>query len=546
MEEVLTQITNTCKQHMQAGEWSKNDAMRYVYIEIGKRVSKSARFFFSVEGKYGECGLPVEEMEKIHFAKQGTEVTCYVTAKMMKDVFSNLGIKSEIIQSFKPRPYVRDGKTLDVYHSYLVAEGDDDKKYFLSPNMDLLNIKHNFAIEHFANAVPYYYNGVQTYQGEEIDYSTLTPAELLEIDKKIGYAFPLENIYDGKTYYVYANKDRGHDPFGKQKNQAEQYLLDQIQTRDRDFLNGYTSLFQSFEKDGKKKTNFSQLDKRETREIEWYVFSRCLNLAKENMNISDDDADEMFFELFNSKDLDLQNLQTQVKKYISQNIKDSNRFVLQETQKNPFRVVSSAMSLLTYIENVTNPDYVKNLSKTEKANHMKMYQEMMQNISKLFLTQYNLDRYIGDKEPTNLFVMKKIKNSIEKDFECDTSRTSSYRPEFCKMGAVEQSAFMKQYLRSVMKPEFSNDDEFLPRIMFSALSDKGDDDSYAYLIHIKSKDENANELMYSLVYDPKTNQINAINFLELKLKYNVLSKTVMKHLSETSKKKLSASTEKEQ
>lgn len=243
IEEVKNRITNTCKEHMQKGEWGKNEAMRYAYIELGKHISKSAKFFFSCEGKYGDCGLSVADMKNIHFANSGKEVTCYVSAKMLKDIFSDLGIGSEIIQSFMPREYARNGEVLNIYHSYLVCEGDNNKKYFLSPNTDLINVKFNFPLEHFANVVPYLYNGIQTYQGEEIDADSLTPEQLLEIDKKIGYAFPLKNIYDGKTYYVYANNDRAHDVFGKQQVQAEQYLFDQIQTRDRDFLNGYTSLF---------------------------------------------------------------------------------------------------------------------------------------------------------------------------------------------------------------------------------------------------------------------------------------------------------------
>lgn len=473
IEEVKNRITNTCKEHMQKGEWGKNEAMRYAYIELGKHISKSAKFFFSCEGKYGDCGLSVADMKNIHFANSGKEVTCYVSAKMLKDIFSDLGIGSEIIQSFMPREYARNGEVLNIYHSYLVCEGDNNKKYFLSPNTDLINVKFNFPLEHFANVVPYLYNGIQTYQGEEIDADSLTPEQLLEIDKKIGYAFPLKNIYDGKTYYVYANNDRAHDVFGKQQVQAEQYLFDQIQTRDRDFLNGYTSLFQSFQKDGVQKTNFSQLNKNETRQIEWYVFNRCLNLAKEKMNIGEDKIDEEFFKIFNQANLDLKKLQQETKRYISGNLNPSNNFVLNDIQQNPFRITSTAIMLLTYIENVTNPEFVNNLSKPEKANQMRIYQELMQNVSKLFLTQPNLERYMGDKDPTNLFVMKKIKNCIEKDFECETSKTCGYRPEFCKMGAVEQATFMKKYLRSILKPEFSNDDEFLPRIMFSAMSEKG-------------------------------------------------------------------------
>ena len=66
IQQLLEQITNTCKENITSGNWSKNEAMRYADISLGKELSKSAKFFFSIEGKYGEHGLSVEEMKQIH------------------------------------------------------------------------------------------------------------------------------------------------------------------------------------------------------------------------------------------------------------------------------------------------------------------------------------------------------------------------------------------------------------------------------------------------------------------------------------------------
>ena len=64
IEQCIQNIIDTCKQHMSSGAWSKNDSIRYAYVTLGKKLSKSTRFFFSLEHKYGDCGLTVEEMKK--------------------------------------------------------------------------------------------------------------------------------------------------------------------------------------------------------------------------------------------------------------------------------------------------------------------------------------------------------------------------------------------------------------------------------------------------------------------------------------------------
>ena len=84
IEQYLQNIINTCKQHMSSGEWSKNDAIRYAYVTLGKKLSKSTRFFFSLEQKYGDCGLSVEEMKKIHLADTHTY---FAPAMMIKNIF---------------------------------------------------------------------------------------------------------------------------------------------------------------------------------------------------------------------------------------------------------------------------------------------------------------------------------------------------------------------------------------------------------------------------------------------------------------------------
>lgn len=532
IEQFLQQITDTCKKHMNTGEWSKNEAMRYAYVTLGKQLSKSARFFFSLEGKFGQCGLSVEDMRNIHFSNASYEVTCYVSAKMLKSIFEELGIKSKILQSTSARPYTMNGETLDIYHSYLLCEGDNDKKYFMSINSDLVNLKYNFKTEHFAGDVPYVFNGAQTYQGEEILYSKLSPEELLAIDKKIGYAFPVTE--KGVTKYIYANNDPVHDYFGRQRRAEELFLMDNISSIDRNFTSDIEKLFSKFKRaDGSSKTNYTELTTEERRKVEWYIYKKSMNLIKRIIHINPDD--EIFAkeipDLFKQESLDFKEIQNKTKELIFKYQKPNSENTSQDFRKNPFMITSTALQLVRAIENFSNPE----MSKTEndRTKLFEHYQELHKRVATLFVNSDTLNSYLGDKHAKNSFLMKKIMLSVEKDFECETSASCAYRPEFCtNLGLVEQATFFKTYLRTILKPELPTDSDFNKRILFSTISELSNPENHAFLMHVKNEEETRrNELLYSLVYNPKTNQINLLSFPKLCTKYKIPSKTVMNHFN---------------
>ncbi len=533
IKELLNNITNTCQKNMQSGNWGKNDAMRYAYITLGKELSKSARFFFSIEGKYGEHGLPVEEMKNIHYADAGYEVTCYVSAKMLKDIFSKLGIESSIIQSAFSRPYTSEGEVLDIYHSYLLCKGDDDKKYFLSLNSDLVNIKLNAAPEHFAIKIPYVYNGKQSYQGDEIEHDTLTPKQLLEIDKKIGYTIPIYNPLTGKEQHIYAMvNDPKHDIYGRQKEPYD-YLFAQIANLDQGFSNGFESLFENFkDKKGNPVQNYSDLSIEQLRAVEWYVFESCLELLKSTMNITGDDEKQQFIDIFNSIKIDLPKLKETSSKYVQSLLTDADDEIIKNVQTNPYRILSTAISFIDNIERMIVATNNPNLSEKDRTKLRYMYNENKQKVSKLFLTQEIIDMYCGDKNPTNEFVVYKILNSMENDFECSTSRTCDYRPIIStKMQAVEQAKFLKDYLRNLLKLEFPTEKDFQSRIMFSTLSELKNPDKNAFMIYVMSDEENPTEISYSMVYNPESNTIDRASVLAIRQKYKILSRSLNEKLA---------------
>lgn len=528
IEQIIEQIVEKCKRKMSCGAWGKNDAMRYAYIELGKHISKSSRFFFSLEGKFGDAGLTVEEMKNIHYSDMSAEVTCYVTAKMLKDIFTMIGIESHILQSLHARTYEGEGETLKIYHSYLVGTGDEEKKYFMSLNSDLVNIKFNFKPEHFANVVPYVYHGEQTYMGEEIDFSTLSPKELLEIDSKIGYAIPIEDIQGEKRVHVYANRDYSHDMFGRQLNQAEEYLDSQLKKLDERFLKEYYEKVLSFKfENGEIKERFTEFSKAEKLEIQKFVFFKCLNLVDERLGI--EDSSWKFEKFFDSEDVYFAKLKEFANSHIQQNL--NGRMISKTAYHNPFKVISFAVSFANYVEKVTNPEVVKNLSQKNRLDLRMFYERVLNNISKQFVPEETLAKYRGDKNPSNLFLVEKIKNYFMDDFECETSAECSYLPEFCyKFGTIEQATHLKKYLRAILRPELPDEKDFLSRIMFSTVENYRKSGEYAFLIHIKGNEKDKTEPVYSLLYNPKTNQLTKTSFLELRVNYKILSKTVMNAL----------------
>ena len=515
---------------MSSGNWGKNEAMRYAYVTLGNELSKSAKFFFSVEGKYGEHGLSVEEMKQIHYANSGYEVTCYVSAKMLKDIFEELGIESHILQSAFARPYHSDGKVLDIYHSYLLCTGDEGKKYFLSLNSDLVNIKLNAAPEHFGVDIPYIYNGKQNYQGDEIHNDVFTPAELLEIDKKIGYAIPIYNPQTGKEMYIYANvNDPKHDIYGRQKLPYD-YLISQLPYLDQGFTMGYENLFRSF-----KKTNFSELTTNELREVEWFVFNRCLGLVGSNLKLDKVDSSR-FLQFFNSPNLDTKKLSAESSKFVQEIVNDSNRKVAENVQTNPFRTLSQAIKLINLIEKISDPEIAKTANDKERANLRYLYEENLTKVQLMFLSQETLDKYMGDKNPTNEFLVEKILGCMEEDFECSTSKVCSYRPTIStKMHAVEQAKFLKDYLRTRLKLELPSESDFQARIMFSTLAEIDNPDKNAFMIYVKSKDNNPKIHSYSMIYDPESNTIVPASIPKIRNKYKILSKTVNAQINNASK-----------
>ena len=173
--------------------YTKNEKIRYVYLELGKRLSKDPDFFFSLYNKLEDKNLSVSQLKAIYDNEDLTKkVVCKSCSKALKMCFDRIGIESKIIETTKSDIIKDNTAEADIHHCFVCCKGDDDKSYFLILSSDLDNIQMGYRTKHFAKNISYILDGEVAYKGEEIHNSVMTYEEIEEIDKKLGY---LNNYY---------------------------------------------------------------------------------------------------------------------------------------------------------------------------------------------------------------------------------------------------------------------------------------------------------------------------------------------------------------
>ena len=99
--------------------WNKDETIRYIYISLGKEISKSTKFFYSVEEKFDENDrLSIEEMKKIHEADFSFEVTCRGSAKMIVEMLQRVGIEAKLMMTVASDKYLEDAESSEMYDIY--------------------------------------------------------------------------------------------------------------------------------------------------------------------------------------------------------------------------------------------------------------------------------------------------------------------------------------------------------------------------------------------------------------------------------------------
>lgn len=200
MEDIINEITEEVKEKGQ--NWSKLLKIRYVYIELCKRLQRNTDFFLSLYNKLGSFNFSEQELKEIYEYKvlknsSYYQVICKSAAVALTTILSRLSIKCEIIETEKFEQH----DTFELHHFFVVAS-DDEYNYFLTPIPDLPNVQNNFKTQAFAAYIPYETtapDGTKSkyYKGPKIEHKELSDEEIRVLDEKLGYI---------KSYYKKSEK----------------------------------------------------------------------------------------------------------------------------------------------------------------------------------------------------------------------------------------------------------------------------------------------------------------------------------------------------
>ena len=261
--------------------WSTLEKIRYVYLAVGKMLSKYTDFFFSVDNKLAEQQLSMSEIEDVYEDDKSSgdlRVICRSAAYILERIYSELGIKSELVKSNNNViNYEVDDKSLLINHWFLAVYDDDGKAYFLTLASDLPYIQTNMQTRHFATNIPYRKmakNGdiIQVYCGDEIEHTVLSDAELRELDMKVGYI---------KHKYNYDENYKRTDEVHYNYDDAALHMLNNELKSNKLYmeLEGYDTHFYkrlTEFKNGDKVISFCDTPKDEITSDDWNVWLRKL------------------------------------------------------------------------------------------------------------------------------------------------------------------------------------------------------------------------------------------------------------------------------
>lgn len=192
-------------------EWNKDEKIRFVYIALGKLISKNVNFFYSLGKKLDELTYSFDELRSIYEAEtiESPSLICKSSALLLQRIYDKIGIESKLMTTTSFNHFENGTDALDIYHWFLCVTGEKDRNYFLTIIPDLYFIQFNMKTKHFANRIDYLRDSGDgpkpVYQGKEVKVHAMSDEELEEIDKKIGYLKSYVEKEDGTLVTEYDN-----------------------------------------------------------------------------------------------------------------------------------------------------------------------------------------------------------------------------------------------------------------------------------------------------------------------------------------------------
>lgn len=541
-------------------DWPTIYKIRYVYLEVGKRMYKDADFFFSADGKLGESNLAVSEIKDIYNSNLGRivnskylRVICKSSAYILKLVYDKLGIISKLVETNTTAAVVSDEEDFLINHWFLaIYDHDTNKTYFATLVPDLPYIQMNMATKHFGVNISYKkdYTGeiIQVYKGDEIKHSVISKEELKKIDLEIGYI---------NKYYHYNDKYQLDNNWFFQYDNASLFILRdslkdnklfyELEINETDF---YKNLME-FEGYNKKRISLFDCDVNSITEKDWncwikylckFVLDRINNILGDDCKITVIPSTESkywnyeawLFNLCSQVQYDIfMSLNNNTKEDFSDIYIDVENFKFNKWSKNVKKRFNVKQNKFDYSNILLILDKMNSLVNCVMSNRKQgNFNELFQSLAYHFVNPDILyeNNISEDGLLSSRYIANKFYKLFNKVFSCNELVT-----EFNNMGYAEKVTIIKEVL-AMMFPEINRDNSYMLN---------GYNEKYSAIfnrIHtypIKSKKDGYFSIMFNVLgnsnyyflYNAKTNTFKIANSLDVYNDYIVISNRMKDRIS---------------
>lgn len=533
-------------------DWPTIYKIRYIYLEIGKRLYRDTDFFFSVDGKLGEANLSLEKIKEIYNSEFGRnlEVICRSASCILKKSYDKIGVHSELVETNTTIAALSGEEEFLINHWFL-AIYDNDIAYFATLTPDLPYIQMNMETKHFASDIPYTrnYNGkiMQIYKGPEIKHQVISRDRLKKIDIEIGYI---------QKSYLYNEKFQADHNWFLQYDNASLFMLRDSMRENKLFYEletyqtpFYNSLFE-FEGSNHKKISLLSDNLESLTDNDWnewlklicrQVIDKIENLLGYKLNVIPS-LESMHWN-YNSWLLNLcVQIQFDLFKSLNQQGEEDFRDVIIDVEnfkynkwsrkvKQKFHIAKNDFDYDNILIILDKTNALINSVKNKSGN----LRNLISSLAYHFIDSAHLyeNNILSDGQLSNYYIANKFDKLFRTVFNCNELITP-----FNQMGYSEQAVIIKEVINMMFPEVTKNNSSMLPgyndnynavfnRIHIYPIKNKNNDE-YAILFNILGNNQNGD---YYFFYNPRKNSFCISNILDIYNDYIIISERMKNRMS---------------
>lgn len=529
--------------------WSTIYKIRYVYIELGKVLSKNTDFFFSVDRKLTEDNMSFKEIKEAYEKEDNlsTSVICKSSSVILKMIYDRLGISSKLVKSLNNVIEYDDGiDSLDINHWFL-AVSDGKNEYFCTLSSDLPFIQMGMETRHFGVNIPYkkMVDGVeiQVYEGEEIKHKVIDRDFLRKIDIDIEY---ITNQYHYSDNYMktsdwhYNYDDASLYMLSDALNSNKMYI--DLETESTYFYHDLTF----FKNEKGEEIDLFNLDNIRLNNGDWnkwkkvlceYVVGRISEIVGYKINSYPSFHDPSW-----NYDDWLLNVCKQIQRYLSGFL---HTFSEDLYVKVPFKYSKWSRVLKKELDSTFfDKDYDNVLMILDKMNALvtfvnqgkfnRHFSLLLKSLGYHFIHSENLfEESLVDGKVSSKYIAHKFKKLFNVIFDCNNTIGS-----FSRMNYSEQVVIIKLIIERMFKElnrensslsEHNNNySEVFNRIQLYAIKNKKNKE-YSIIFHILDDGTYVDTYYY---FNPKTNEFKLANIFDIYSEYIIVSNRFKSRIEE--------------